>query len=136
MTTLDGILDGLSGSLTTIAYFSMEVGIESDMPTYSGGLGLLAGDILRAAADLGVPMVGVTLLHRKGYFKQRLDEFGNQSESPEEWSPEKVLQIVKQRISVTLESRQVYVQAWRYQIRGINGHSIPLYLLDTLLPEN
>lgn len=52
------------------AYFSMEVGLDSAMPTYSGGLGILAGDTLRAAADLGLPMIGVTLLHRKGYFRQ------------------------------------------------------------------
>ena len=56
----------------SIAYFSMEIGIEDAMPTYSGGLGVLAGDTIRAAADLKVPMVGMTLLHRKGYFYQRL----------------------------------------------------------------
>jgi starch phosphorylase len=61
-----------------IAYFSMEVGLDSAIPTYSGGLGVLAGDTLRAAADLGLPMVGITLLHRRGYFRQRLDAAGNQ----------------------------------------------------------
>ena len=70
-----------------IAYFSMEVGIDPAIPTYSGGLGILAGDTLRAAADLGVPVVGMTLLYHKGYFRQRLDAHGNQSESPSEWSP-------------------------------------------------
>jgi starch phosphorylase len=65
-----------------VAYFSMEVGLDSSMPTYSGGLGVLAGDTLRAAADLGLPMIGVTLLHRKGYFRQSLDAGGNQTESP------------------------------------------------------
>ena len=63
----------------TIAYFSMEIGLEASIPTYSGGLGVLAGDTLRAAADMGLPMVAVTLLHRKGYFRQRLDDQGNQS---------------------------------------------------------
>ena len=62
----------------TIAYLSMDVAIDSDIPTYSGGLGILAGDMLRSAADLGLPMVAVTLLHRKGYFDQRLDARGNQ----------------------------------------------------------
>ncbi|MFM8274629.1 MAG: alpha-glucan family phosphorylase, partial [Gemmata sp.] len=60
----------------------MEIGLESDLPTYSGGLGVLAGDTLRAAADLGVPMVAVALAHRKGYFRQRLDPRGVQSEEP------------------------------------------------------
>ena len=72
----------------TVAYFYMEVGLDPAMPTYSGGLGMLAGDTLRAAADLGIHMVGVTLLHRKGYFRQHLDALGNQTESPAIWSPE------------------------------------------------
>ena len=65
-----------------IAYFSMEIALENHIPTYSGGLGVLAGDTLRAAADLGVPMVGVTLLHRQGHFTQRLDADGTQREEP------------------------------------------------------
>jgi starch phosphorylase len=72
---------------SVVAYFSMEVGLEPEMPTYSGGLGILAGDTLRAAADLGIPMVRVTLQHRKGYFRQHLDKNGNQSESPVDWYP-------------------------------------------------
>ena len=55
--------------MAAVAYFSMEVGLVAQMPTYAGGLGVLAGDTLRSAADIGVPMVGVTLLHRKGYFR-------------------------------------------------------------------
>src|SRR5271155_724246 len=69
-----------------IAYFSMEVALESDIPTYAGGLGVLAGDMLRSAADLGLPMVGITLLHRKGHFFQTLDEHGRQHEVPVAWS--------------------------------------------------
>ena len=75
-----------------IAYFSMEVAIESDIPTYSGGLGVLAGDTLRSAADLGLPMVGVSLVHRKGYFFQRLDAEGRQLEEPVAWSPNDLLE--------------------------------------------
>src|SRR4051812_29881826 len=75
----------------TIAYFSMEICLDQAIPTYSGGLGVLAGDTLRSAADLGLPMVGVTLLHRKGYFHQVIDDQGNQSERPVEWKPEQVL---------------------------------------------
>jgi len=81
-----------SSHLETIAYFSMEIGLDSAMPTYSGGLGVLAGDTLRAAADLAIPMVGVSLLHRKGYFRQHLDAGGNQSESPSDWYPEELLE--------------------------------------------
>ena len=75
-----------------IAYFSMEIAVDPNFPTYAGGLGVLAGDTLRSAADLGIPMIGVTLLHRKGYFRQRLDEKGQQSEEPQEWNPQQVLE--------------------------------------------
>jgi len=119
----------------TVAYFSMEVGLEADLPTYSGGLGILAGDTLRAAADLGVPMIGVTLVHRKGYFRQHLDAQGNQSEEPASWSPESRLDAMPQRVSVTVEGRQVVVRAWRYLVRGRSGE-VPVYLLDTDVPEN
>jgi starch phosphorylase len=67
----------------------MEIALDPAMPTYSGGLGILAGDTLRSAADLGVPMVAVSLLHRKGYFRQHLDEHGVQREDSADWSPEK-----------------------------------------------
>ena len=60
----------------TVAYFSMEVGIKASIPTYSGGLGVLAGDILKSNADLGVPIVGMTLLYQKGYFNQSLNGEG------------------------------------------------------------
>src|SRR5262245_16000269 len=89
----------------TVAYFSMEIGLESDLPTYSGGLGVLAGDTLRGAADLGVPMVGVSLVHRKGYFRQRLDARGNQSESAAAWAPESRLEPMPQRVAVPIEGR-------------------------------
>ena len=80
---------GVSAETLTVAYFSMEFGIDPAMPTYSGGLGILAGDTIRAAADLGLPMVGVTLLHRRGYFQQHLDEHGNQSETVTATRPDK-----------------------------------------------
>jgi starch phosphorylase len=70
----------------------MEVGLEPATPTYSGGLGVLAGDTLHSAADLGVPMVGVSLLHRKGYFRQHLDARGKPTESPASWSEEELLE--------------------------------------------
>src|SRR5580692_8855172 len=70
-----------------VAYFSMEIAIHPGMPTYSGGLGVLAGDTLRSAADLGVPLAAFTLLHRKGYFQQRLDAAGAQTELVQSWNP-------------------------------------------------
>ena len=121
---------------STIAYFCMEVGLDPGMPTYAGGLGMLAGDTLSAAADLGVPMVGLTLLHRKGYFRQHLDGGGNQTESPAIWSPEKLLELMPERVSVTIEGRPVYIRAWLYRLTGISGHIVPVYFLDTALPQN
>lgn len=120
----------------TVAYFSMDVAIDSGIPTYSGGLGILAGDMLRSAADLGVPMVAVTLAHRKGYFDQRLDAQGNQSESPSKWSPESCLDPLTPRVLIDIEDRQVRVRAWQYLFRGIAGHVVPLLFLDTDLEEN
>jgi starch phosphorylase len=120
----------------TIAYFSMEIGLDSAIPTYSGGLGVLSGDTLRAAADLGLPMVAVTLLHRKGYFRQHLDASGNQSESPAIWVPEEVLEPLSPCVTVTIEGRSVQVCAWRYVVRGVFGHTVPVYLLDTDIEDN
>jgi starch phosphorylase len=119
-----------------VAYFSMEVGLTSAMPTYSGGLGVVAGDTLRAAADLGLPMAAVTLVHHKGYFDQHLDAGGNQTESASIWSPEAFLEPLPARVSVTIEARRVRVRAWRYLVRGLSAYSIPVYFLDTALAEN
>jgi starch phosphorylase len=114
----------------------MEICLEQAIPTYSGGLGVLAGDTLRSAADLGVPLVAVTLLHRKGYFEQRLDATGHQTELPVIWSPEDVLELVDGRATVKIEGRTVQVAAWKYSVRGVRGHEVPVFLLDTNLPEN
>ena len=122
--------------LGNVAYFSMDVAIDSHIPTYSGGLGILAGDMLRSAADLGIPIIGVTLLHRKGYFQQRLDSQGNQIESHSEWSPESQLKPLSPRVSIPIEGREVRVCAWQYLFQGFNGHNVPVLFLDTNLPEN
>jgi len=120
----------------TIAYFSMEIGIDPAIPTYSGGLGVLAGDTIRSAADLQVPMVAVTLLHRKGYFHQRLDGSGWQREEPVEWVVENFLKEMLPRASVTIEERKVHIRAWQYQVQGVSGYKVPVYFLDADLPEN
>jgi len=119
-----------------IAYLSMEIALEDAIPTYSGGLGVLAGDTLRAAADLGVPMVGVSLLYRRGHFEQTLDAEGRQSERPVSWSVERHLDLVDAKASIELEGRLVEIRAWRYCIRGATGHIVPTYLLDVDLPVN
>jgi len=114
----------------------MEIGLESNLPTYSGGLGVLAGDTLRSAADLGLHMVGVSLVYREGYFRQHLDAQGNQTESPASWTPEKILEPMEPQVTIAIEGRQVKVRAWRYEIQGLFGHQVPVYFLDTALPEN
>jgi starch phosphorylase len=118
-----------------IAYFSMEVGLETDIPTYSGGLGVLAGDTIRSASELNVPLAAVTLLHREGYFYQRLDENGVQTEEPVHWVVEDFLEPLDQVITVDLEDRQVKVRAWKYEVNLGRSH-VPVYFLDTDLPEN
>lgn len=129
-------MNGTTAPASSIAYFSMEICLEQGIPTYSGGLGVLAGDTLRSAADLKLPVVGVTLLHRKGYFRQHIDAQGNQSEGPVEWRPEEILRELPERVLVTIEGRPVAVRAWRYTITGVTGHEVPVLLLDTALPEN
>jgi starch phosphorylase len=120
----------------TIAYFSMEIGLDAEMHTYSGGLGILAGDSLRSAADLEIPMVAVTLVHRRGYFQQHLDSEGRQTTDDDPWSPEDYLELEEPLISLTVSDRKVKVRAWRHDVVGESGHTIPVYLLDTLMPEN
>jgi glycogen phosphorylase len=120
----------------TIAYFSMEIGLDPEMPTYSGGLGILAGDTIRSAADLQVPMIAVTLLYRKGYFYQRLDETGWQREEPVQWTIEDYLKEMPQRASVVIEERTVHIRPWRYEVEGAGGFKVPVYFLDVNLPEN
>ncbi|HTS48389.1 MAG TPA: alpha-glucan family phosphorylase [Bryobacteraceae bacterium] len=119
-----------------IAYFSMEIAVDPAMPTYSGGLGILAGDFLRSAADREVPMVAVTLLYHKGYFRQTLDGSGHQSESPEQWNPSEKLRLLTATAQIALEDRPVHMRVWRYEVHGISGQGIPIYFLDTDLAEN
>src|SRR6201984_2494229 len=119
-----------------VAYFSMEIALENQIPTYSGGLGVLAGDTIRAAADIRLPMVAVSLLYRKGYFRQRLSEEGAQTEESVEWAVEKHLQEEEPRVSVTLEGRKVELRAWCYTVKGVRGYEVPVYFLDADLPSN
>ena len=119
-----------------VAYFSMEIAINPAMPTYSGGLGVLAGDTLRSAADLGVPLVAFSLAHRKGYFQQHLNTEGSQTEETQPWNPADFCTEEAARVTVSIEDRVVTVRAWRYDLAGRYGHVVPIYLLDTDLDGN
>ena len=119
-----------------IAYFSMEIAVAPDMPTYSGGLGVLAGDTLRSAADMGLPLAAVTLAHRKGYFRQHLDEDGVQTEEPQPWKIEEKLSLEEPVVTIVVEEREVALRAWRYDLIGVTGHRIPIFFLDADLPQN
>src|SRR6516225_2223386 len=120
----------------TIAYFSMEIALQSNTPTYSGGLGVLAGDTIRSAADLAVPLVAVTLLYRKGYFRQRFDPNGWQHEEPIKWSPGNFLEELPERVSVRIEGRTIQIRAWRYCVKGVSGFEVPVLFLDSNLAPN
>ncbi|MBI5582607.1 MAG: alpha-glucan family phosphorylase [Deltaproteobacteria bacterium] len=114
----------------------MEIGINSSIPTYSGGLGVLAGDTIKSGADLALPMVAVTLLTRKGYFRQELDEKGRQVEHPYEWDPAVFMTRLNPRVIVEIEGRPVQVQAWCYMVQSLTGGKVPVFFLDTKLEGN
>jgi len=119
-----------------IAYFSMEIGVHNDIPTYSGGLGVLAGDTIRSGADLKLPMVAVTLMSRKGYFTQEIDSTGKQIEHAAVWNPADYMKLLPYRATVQIEGKDVQVQAWLYNVKSLTGGSIPVFFLDTNLPAN
>jgi len=114
----------------------MEIALEEGMPTYSGGLGVLAGDTIRSAADLKVPTVGISLLHRKGYFYQRLDASGWQREEPVEWPVNDFVVEMPTRVTVTVDGRAVQLRAWKYEVKGVSSFVVPVFLLDADLPGN
>jgi starch phosphorylase len=119
-----------------IAYFSMEIGVKNEIPTYSGGLGILAGDTIKSAADLNLPLVAVTLISRKGYFSQQIDSNGWQKEVPVVWDPAKYMALQPEKIVVHIEGRDVYIQSWLYIVESPTGGKVPILFLDTDLPEN
>ena len=119
-----------------IAYFSMEVALRPEIHTYSGGLGILAGDTARSAADLEIPLVIVTLISRAGYILQKIDGNGEQVEYPDPWQPDDWAQPLRAKISINIEGREVWVRPWLYVLSGISGYEIPILLLDTDVIEN
>jgi len=118
-----------------IAYFSMEIALRNDLPTYSGGLGVLAGDTIKSFADLDFPVVAMTMLYRDGYFIQRLLRNGEQQQEKVSWNPEDILRKLPQQVSIAIEGREVIVGVWEYLQTGVEG-TVPVYFLDTDLEEN
>ena len=119
-----------------IAYFSMEIGVRNDIHTYSGGLGVLAGDVIRSSADLSLPMVAVTLVSRKGYLRQKLTASGEQQELSDGWDPSKIMDLAPKTVEVNLDSRIVKVQAWIYEHKSAIGGIVPILFLDTDVEGN
>ncbi len=119
-----------------IAYFSMEIALRNEIPTYAGGLGILAGDTMRSATDLELPMVAVSLMSRAGYFRQEIDAQGRQLEHPEIWDPKRWAQPLDAKIAVPIDGRTVWIGAWLYVLEGSMGGRQPVLLLDTDLNEN
>jgi len=121
---------------TQVAYISMEIAIDSNIPTYSGGLGVLSGDTVRAAADLELPMVGLCLCYSSGYFYQFFNEFGEQKEKEIEWNFWYEFEKVDKPIKIKIENKEVLVSAWLYRVIGQSGHVLPIYLLTTDVEGN
>jgi starch phosphorylase len=119
-----------------VAYFSMEIGMNADMPTYSGGLGVLAGDVIRSSADLRIPLIAVTLVSKKGYLKQKITSDGRQLEYPEEWEPSQFMKLLPQTASVKISGRDVRVGAWVYEQESLTGGTIPVLFLTTDVDDN
>ncbi|MCW5757324.1 MAG: alpha-glucan family phosphorylase [Phycisphaeraceae bacterium] len=119
-----------------VAYFTMEIGLSDTLPTYSGGLGILAGDTIRSAANLHVPLVCVCLLHREGYFIQTLDKDGTQRDEPVRWQPEQMLRRLEPTISFKLDGRSIHVGAYMVPVKAKDGFTVPVIYLDTNLEGN
>ncbi|MFW5852743.1 MAG: alpha-glucan family phosphorylase [Nanoarchaeota archaeon] len=118
-----------------IAYFSLEIGIKPEIPTYSGGLGILAGDTIKTFADQGIPVVAVTLIYDKGYFHQEIEN-GDQKEVEVNWEKEKHMELLPSRINLKLEGRDIIIQAWVYYVEGISGKVVPIIFLDSDVEQN
>ncbi|ADI73687.1 alpha-glucan phosphorylase [Methanohalobium evestigatum Z-7303] len=131
-------MDDLKGVFNEhkIAYFSMEIGLSNDIPTYAGGLGVLAGDTIRSSADLNLPIIALTLVSKKGFFNQHFDENGWQIESYEEWDPSKYAELLEPEINLKIENRNVKVKAWLYKYYSFTKEMIPILFLDTDFEEN
>ncbi|DAC09277.1 MAG TPA: alpha-glucan family phosphorylase, partial [Candidatus Poseidoniales archaeon] len=122
--------------MPAIAYFTAEIGLWSELHTYSGGLGVLAGDHVKSAADVGLPLVGMSLLYREGYGRQHLDDQGIQSETYAPIDPNDHLTNTGQTIQLPLDGSTLYASIWKASVVGVGGHVVPVYFLDTFHPNN
>ena len=122
--------------MAPIAYFTAEIGLWSELHTYSGGLGVLAGDHVKSAADVGLPLVGMSLLYREGYGRQHLDDQGIQSETYAPIDPNEHLTNTGQTIQLPLDGSTLYASIWKTEVIGVGGHVVPVYFLDTFHPNN
>ena len=119
-----------------VGYFTAEIGIWSELHTYSGGLGVLAGDHVKSAADAEINLIGVTLLYREGYGRQHIDETGNQTESFAAIDPSDHLIDTGLELTLPLDGGTLYSKIWKIEVVGVTGHVVPVYFLDTHHPEN
>ena len=119
-----------------VAYFSMEIGLNDDIPTYSGGLGVLAGDTIRSSADLKIPLVAVSLISNKGYLKQEITREGKQIEHPVEWTPSKIMNELPTQVRVQIQGREVKIKAWLYDHQSVTGGLVSILFLDTDVEGN
>lgn len=122
--------------MPTIAYLTAEIGLWSELHTYSGGLGVLAGDHVKSAADANLPLVAISLLYREGYGRQHLDERGDQSESYAPIDPKEHLTNTGKTIQLQLDESTLYASIWKTEVVGVSGHVVPVYFLDTFHPNN
>lgn len=118
-----------------VAYFSAEIGIDPELKTYSGGLGILSGDTLKSMADLEVPLCAVTLLYKHGYFKQKI-EHNTQLECEDSWEFQKFLKDTGKEIGMHISGVALRIKIWEYRYKGLSGHEIPIYYLDADLDGN
>ena len=114
----------------------MEIAVKSEIPTYSGGLGVLAGDTIRSCADLKIPLVAVTLVSHEGYLKQEITQDGKQLEFPDKWAPSKYMTLLPKQVDVEIAGRNVKVNAWIYDHESVTGGVVPVVFLDTDVEGN
>src|SRR4030065_1246927 len=114
----------------------MEIGLSNDIHSYNGGLGFPAGDVIRSSADLGSPLVGITLVSKKGHFKQEITSDGKQVEHPDQWEPSEHMQLLSTEVKVQIQKRDVAVKSWLYTVKSQKGGVVSVYFLDTDLEGN
>jgi len=119
-----------------VGYFTAEIGLWSELHTYSGGLGVLAGDHVKSAADAEIDLIGITLLYREGYGRQHIDQDGNQSETFAAIDPADHLIDTGLELMLPLDGTTIYSRVWKVEVVGITGHIVPVYFLDTHHPKN